>query len=57
VDSCLEDAHRFAMRIYDRFGDQAAVIRQYRTCRDNLHAEVGVEPSPETKALYQRLTS
>jgi LuxR family maltose regulon positive regulatory protein len=57
LDGCLEEAHRFAMRIYDRLGDKTAVIRQYRTCRDTLRAELAIEPSPETKALYRQLTS
>ena len=56
-DACLEEAHRFAMRIYDRLGDHSAVARQYQACRKALHAELGVEPSPETVSLYRRLNS
>ena len=54
-DACHEEAHRFAMRIYDRLGDHIAVTRQYQACKNCLQAELGVTPSPETEALYRRL--
>src|SRR5271157_1413421 len=54
-DACLEEAYRFAMRIYDRLGDHTAVSRQYLACKKCLQAELGVAPSPETEALYRRL--
>ncbi len=57
VDACLEDAHRFAMRIYYLLGDQPAIVRQYQNCRTTLLAELGVEPSAETEALYRQLIS
>jgi len=56
-DACLEEAHRFAMRIYERLGDHTAVTRQYQACKKSLHAELGVAPSPETEALFRRLTA
>jgi LuxR family maltose regulon positive regulatory protein len=56
-DACLEEAHRFAMRIYDRLGNHTAVSRQYRVCQRALRTELGVDPSPETEALFRRLTA
>jgi len=56
-DPCLEEAHCFAMRIYDRRGDQPAVIRQYQACRSALRTGLGMAPSPETEVLYQRLVA
>lgn len=56
-DTCLEEAHRFAMRIYDRLGNHAAVSQQYRDCKRVLRTELGVAPSPETEALFHRLTA
>ena len=56
-DPALEEAHRFAMRIYDLWGDHAAVLRQYQACREALRAEFGSHPSAETEALYRKLAS
>ncbi len=54
-DACLEEAHRFLMRIYDLLGDHAAVTRQYQICRETLDAELGIKPSHETEELYRQL--
>jgi LuxR family maltose regulon positive regulatory protein len=56
-DPSLEEAHRFAMRIYELRGDRSAVLRQYQACRNVLQAEYGADPSVETEALYRKLTS
>jgi two-component SAPR family response regulator len=56
-DACLEEAYRSAMRIYASIGDRAAVARQYQTCKENLHNELDIPPSPETEKLYQELTA
>ena len=55
LDMLDENAHRALMRIYAGMGDRAGVIRQYEACRDELAQEVGLEPEPETTALYERL--
>ena len=36
-------------------GDRARALRVYHTCATLLTDELGVEPSPETQVLYQRL--
>lgn len=55
LDSLHEPAHRALMRLYAESGQQAAAVRQYRLCVDTLHSELGVEPEPETQALYQAI--
>jgi predicted ATPase/DNA-binding SARP family transcriptional activator/TolA-binding protein len=50
-----EEAHRQLMTLLARSGQQSAALAQYETCRRILAEELGVEPLPETQALYQRL--
>ncbi len=55
LDPLHEPAHRLLMQLYAWAGDRAAVARQYRECSKVLQAELGVEPEPETTALYESL--
>jgi two-component SAPR family response regulator len=55
ADPCQEEFHRLAMELHAGRGDRPAVIRQYQSCREALRAELDVEPSPATEALYKRL--
>jgi predicted ATPase/DNA-binding SARP family transcriptional activator len=50
-----EEAHRQLMTLLARSGQQSAALAQYETCRRILAEELGVEPMPETQALYHRL--
>jgi DNA-binding SARP family transcriptional activator len=50
-----EKAHRQLMTLLARSGQQSAALAQYETCRRILAEELGVEPLPETQALYHRL--
>jgi DNA-binding SARP family transcriptional activator len=52
-----EEAHRQLMRALALGGERGAALAQYETCRRLLADELGVEPSPETTALYQRIRS
>lgn len=54
-DSCQEDAHRLAMRIYAALGNRAAIARQYAQCEQALLTEIDAAPSPQTADLYQAL--
>lgn len=54
-DSCQEDAHRLAMRIYAALGNRAAIARQYAQCEQVLQTEINASPSPQTADLYQTL--
>lgn len=50
-----EDLHCQLMRLLARDGRLSAALEQYELCRRDLAEELGVEPQPETTALYERL--
>ena len=43
------------MRALTDMGERAQAVREYERCRDALKAALDVEPSTETRALYQAL--
>jgi two-component SAPR family response regulator/predicted negative regulator of RcsB-dependent stress response len=53
-DPGLEEAHRLAMRAYAGTGNRAAITRQFMACRQVLLDEYGVEPSEETRKLFEQ---
>jgi LuxR family maltose regulon positive regulatory protein len=55
LDPLQEDTHRLLMRLYWETGQRAQALRQYRTYRDLLQRELGIEPLEETQELYQRI--
>ncbi|MFM9419142.1 ATP-binding protein [Thermus scotoductus] len=55
LDPAHEEAHRGLMQIYALQGSRLQMDRQYHRCRQALAEELGVEPAPETEALYRRL--
>jgi predicted ATPase len=57
LDAWREEAHRQMMLALARSGQRSAALVQYQTCRRILSAELGVEPSAETTALFQRIQS
>jgi predicted ATPase/DNA-binding SARP family transcriptional activator len=50
-----EEAHRLMIFILTKTGQHGAALAQFETCRHLLAEELGVEPAPETQALYERL--
>ncbi len=50
-----EEAHRQAMRALASGGQRSAALAQYKTCRQTLAQELGVEPGNETQALYEQI--
>ena len=50
-----EEAHRQLMRLLARNGQRSAALVQYEVCRRLLAEELGVEPAPETIALYEQI--
>jgi DNA-binding SARP family transcriptional activator len=36
-------------------GNTAEALRAYEHCRNLIASELGVDPSPQTKATYERL--
>ncbi|HET90133.1 MAG TPA: hypothetical protein ENN99_05245, partial [Chloroflexi bacterium] len=55
LDPLQEDIHRLLMRLYWETGQRPQALRQYRTYRELLQAELGIEPLEETKELYHRI--
>jgi DNA-binding SARP family transcriptional activator len=54
-DPCREDAHRRLMRCYSRQGQPHLALRQYWACAEALLVELGVEVTPSTAALHERV--
>jgi len=50
-----EAAHRQLMNLLTISGRRSAALEQYHACRLLLAKELGVEPSPETTALYEKI--
>src|SRR5439155_347965 len=50
-----EDGHRQMMAVLALAGRRVDALRQYEVCRRALAEELGVEPSPETAALAERI--
>ncbi len=50
-----EEAHREMMLLLARSGQRSAALAQYEICRRMLADELGVAPTPETTALYERI--
>jgi TolB-like protein len=53
LDPLREAAHRILISAYAAQGRQASALKQFEACRDILKRELGVEPEPETVALYR----
>src|SRR2546427_532878 len=55
LDASQEPVHRALMRLYARQGRRGAALKQYQVCVAVLQRELGTEPEPETKQLYQEI--
>ncbi len=55
LDPWREEAHRQMMRVLALDGQRSAAIVQYETCRQVLAEELDVEPSAETRELYDQI--
>jgi DNA-binding SARP family transcriptional activator len=54
-DLLHEAEYRHLMRLYAASGNQAAVVRTYRSCVTVLERELAVGPSQSTRLLYEEL--
>lgn len=54
-DPFNESAHRRLMRLYHRMNDRSRAAHQYNELTRLLEKELGVEPHPETTALYEAI--
>lgn len=56
-DPIREASCRRLMRLQALIGDRAGALRTYHRCSAALERELGVEPSPATRQMYERLLS
>lgn len=54
-DPTHEGAARVLMRALAEMGERAQALQEYERCRDAVRSSLDVEPSSETRALYQAL--
>ena len=55
LEPSREEAHRQLMLLLAQSGQRGAALAQYETCRRALSEDLGVEPGPQTRELYQRI--
>lgn len=54
-DPLREATYRRLMRLHARNGEPTSALRIYHECKKVLERELGVEPSPPTRRIYERL--
>lgn len=54
-DACWEHAYRLIMAAHARQGNRPQALQAYQRCVAVLRAELDVDPSPTTVALYERI--
>jgi predicted ATPase/DNA-binding SARP family transcriptional activator len=55
LDPLNEASHRQLMQVYVQAGQNTAAMKQFHTCEQTLRKELGVDPQPETRALYKQI--
>ena len=55
TDPTSDPACQRLMELYQRQGRRAAALRVYEAFKSHLISDIGVEPDPETTALYRKL--
>jgi predicted ATPase len=55
LEPLMEVGHQQLMRLLALSGRSSEALLQYEACREVLEKELGVDPSEETKALYESL--
>jgi predicted ATPase/DNA-binding SARP family transcriptional activator len=55
LDPLNESAHRLLMQVYSQVGQHNAALQQYQTFEQTLRKEMGLDPQPETRALYKQI--
>jgi ATP/maltotriose-dependent transcriptional regulator MalT/two-component SAPR family response regulator len=54
-DPAQEEAYQLLIRAYTLLGERSTALRIYTRCLEALDRELGVEPLPETVALYEQI--
>ena len=57
LDALEENAHRTVMRAHARQGRAAAALTHYHGFRETLARELGVDPEPQTQALFREISA
>ena len=57
VDLTAEYAHRALMRLYATAGYRQKALQQYHRLREILDRELGLEPEPDSRRLYEDILS
>lgn len=55
INGLAEDVHRLLMMLHLRAGDRPGALQQYERCVDVLKRELGIDPLPETRAVYRAI--
>ncbi len=56
IDATWEDAYRIQMEAYMEEGNRPMAVRAYRQCQQILQKEFEIDPLPETKALFKKIS-
>ncbi len=56
-DQAQEEAYQLLMRAYGGLGERSTALRIYARCVAALEQDLGVEPMPQTVAIYQQIKS
>jgi len=54
-DPLREAHHQLLIRLHSEGGDRAGALRAYHQCMSLLRRELGVEPGPPTRELFERV--
>ena len=54
-DPLAEGPYQALIELYERCGDRAKALHVYHSCEAVLRRELGVEPTGQTRALYERV--
>ncbi|MEJ2735967.1 MAG: AAA family ATPase [Anaerolineae bacterium] len=55
ADELAEDIHRRLIELYAAAGDRSSALRQFDECVAILERELGVQPLPQTQAVYHAI--
>jgi DNA-binding SARP family transcriptional activator len=55
-DVCWEEAYRLLIRCHVQLNNRNQAMKWYNKCLSALEQELGIEPMPQTKELYLKLT-
>jgi len=57
IDPTWEEAYRLQMEAYLEEGNRPLAVKTYRKCQQILKQEFEIDPLPETKRLFERITN